>query len=185
MSCTDTHEGYAGHPAPSHLEVIRDRPGTPQLEFSLNTANTDSLDIHVQFMVDQDSCYQKVARRVTLSLSSLLFVLICCPSSLYIIISAYLLVLTPSESRSFLLCFSANMKFRDGMWLSAEGKRPEYAEEVYSITEKDNGKHLELLCPTRKIRERGDTLNLPTLTMVIRPNSNQAWLTEPGHTSTV
>lgn len=61
------------------------------------------------------------------------------------------------------------MKFRDGMWLAAEGKWPEYAEEVYSIVEKDDGKHLELLCPTRKIRGRGDTLNLPTLTMVSRP----------------
>lgn len=60
------------------------------------------------------------------------------------------------------------MKFRDGMWLVAEGMRPEYAEEVYSIIERPDGKALGLLCPTRKIRERGDTLNLPTLTIDVR-----------------
>ncbi|KAH8587553.1 glycosyl hydrolases family 31-domain-containing protein, partial [Bisporella sp. PMI_857] len=57
------------------------------------------------------------------------------------------------------------MKFRDGMWLVAEGKRPEYAEEVYSITNREDGKALSLLCPTKKIRQRADTLNLPTVSI--------------------
>jgi len=61
------------------------------------------------------------------------------------------------------------MKFRDGMWLVAEGKRLEYAEEVYSITEREDGKALSLLCPTRKILQRSDTLNLSTLTLVGLP----------------
>lgn len=52
------------------------------------------------------------------------------------------------------------------MWLVAEGKRVEYAEEVYSVTEKANGKGISLLCPTRKIFTRGDVLNLSTLSMV-------------------
>lgn len=56
------------------------------------------------------------------------------------------------------------MKFRDGMWLTAEGVRVEYAEEVYSI--KKTGRGLSLLCPTKKIKSRGDTLNLSTLTIV-------------------
>lgn len=56
------------------------------------------------------------------------------------------------------------MKFRDGMWMVAEGMRVEYAEEVYDITETDKG--LSLLCPSRKIRSRGDTLNTSTLTIV-------------------
>lgn len=56
------------------------------------------------------------------------------------------------------------MKFRDGMWLTAEGMGVSYAEEVYSI--KKTGRGLSLLCPTRKIRSRGDSLNLPTLTIV-------------------
>ncbi|GAW26097.1 putative glycoside hydrolase family 31 protein [Rosellinia necatrix] len=56
------------------------------------------------------------------------------------------------------------MKFRDGMWLTAEGMRVEYAEDVYNITETEKG--LSLLCPTKKIRSRGDTLNQSTLTIV-------------------
>ncbi|KAI1434777.1 glycoside hydrolase family 31 protein [Xylaria sp. CBS 124048] len=57
------------------------------------------------------------------------------------------------------------MKFRDGMWLTAEGMWVEYAEEVYSITQTEKG--LSLLCPTRKILGKGDTLNRSTLTMDI------------------
>jgi hypothetical protein len=53
-----------------------------------------------------------------------------------------------------------------GMWLVAEGKRVEYAEEVYSINESQDGKKITLLCPTMQIRSRGDTLNRPTLTVV-------------------
>lgn len=53
-----------------------------------------------------------------------------------------------------------------GMWLVAEGKRVEYAEEVYSIDEAQDGKKITLLCPTMQIRSRGDTLNRPTLTVV-------------------
>jgi alpha-D-xyloside xylohydrolase len=58
------------------------------------------------------------------------------------------------------------MKFRDGMWLPAADKRLEYAEEVYSITEREDGKALSLLCPTRKVLARFDSLNLSTLTVV-------------------
>ncbi|KAH8165843.1 hypothetical protein CIB48_g2397 [Xylaria polymorpha] len=57
------------------------------------------------------------------------------------------------------------MKFRDGMWLTAEGMRVEYAEDVYNITQTERG--LSLLCPTRKIIRRGDTLNQSTLTIDI------------------
>lgn len=52
------------------------------------------------------------------------------------------------------------------MWLVAEGKRVEYAEEIYSMNEAPSGKKLSLLCPTSQIRSRGDTLNRPTLTVV-------------------
>jgi alpha-D-xyloside xylohydrolase len=54
------------------------------------------------------------------------------------------------------------------MWLAAEGKRLEYAEEIYSITESEHGKgkKLSLLCPTAQIRRRGDTLNRPTISIV-------------------
>lgn len=56
------------------------------------------------------------------------------------------------------------MKFRDGMWMTAEGYNVEYAEEVYEITPTEKG--LSLLCPTRKIYTRGNTLNTSTVTIV-------------------
>ncbi|UKZ82951.1 hypothetical protein TrVFT333_010751 [Trichoderma virens FT-333] len=57
------------------------------------------------------------------------------------------------------------MKFRDGMWLPIEGKRTEYAEDIYTITKRPDGRALSLLCPTKHVRSRGDTLNLPTVTL--------------------
>jgi alpha-D-xyloside xylohydrolase len=63
----------------------------------------------------------------------------------------------------------------------AEGKRPEYAEEVYSFIERGDGKAIELLCPTKKIRERGDSLNLPTLTIVRTLQSLRVLLSSLGY----
>lgn len=51
------------------------------------------------------------------------------------------------------------------MWLVAADKGVSYAEDVYSITESEDGKSIELLCPVRKILDRGDTLNCPTITI--------------------
>ncbi|KAF2811731.1 uncharacterized protein BDZ99DRAFT_518983 [Mytilinidion resinicola] len=59
------------------------------------------------------------------------------------------------------------MKFRDGMWLVAEGKTVQYAEDIYTVTSRPDGKALNLLCPTRRIFSRGDTLNLATLNVEI------------------
>lgn len=53
------------------------------------------------------------------------------------------------------------------MWLVAEGKTVQYAEEVYTVNSREDGKALNLLCPTKKIMSRGDTLNMPTLQMDI------------------
>lgn len=58
------------------------------------------------------------------------------------------------------------VRLRDGMWLPAEGTATEYAEEVYYTTEIEGGKGLSLLCPTRKIKTRGHTLNASTVTLV-------------------
>ncbi|TPX10155.1 uncharacterized protein E0L32_001352 [Thyridium curvatum] len=55
------------------------------------------------------------------------------------------------------------MKFRDGMWMTAEGMSVQHAEEVYDIRETERG--LSLLCPTKRILRRGDTLNTATLTI--------------------
>jgi hypothetical protein len=72
-------------------------------------------------------------------------------------------------SKAVCKVFVAIMKFRDGMWLPAEGIRSEYAEQVYSVAEREDGKALSLLCPTKKIRARSDSLNLSTLTVVSMP----------------
>lgn len=53
----------------------------------------------------------------------------------------------------------------------AEGVRIEYAEEVYRTTPTPSGKGISLLCPTRKVMTRGDTLNLGTLSVVCFPMS--------------
>ncbi|KAJ1338375.1 alpha-xylosidase [Microdochium nivale] len=58
------------------------------------------------------------------------------------------------------------MKFRDGMWMTAEGFNVEYAEEVYEVTQTSKG-GISLLCPTRKIYSRGNTLNMSTVTIDI------------------
>ncbi|KAI1079974.1 glycoside hydrolase family 31 protein [Whalleya microplaca] len=71
------------------------------------------------------------------------------------------------------------MKFRDGMWLVAEGMRVEYAEDVHSITQTEKG--LSLLCPTRKVMRRGDTLNLSTLTIDIEAPSDGILSVETTH----
>lgn len=71
------------------------------------------------------------------------------------------------------------MKFRDGMWLTAEGMRVEYAEDVYNITQTEKG--LSLLCPTRKVNRRGDTLNLSTLTIDIEAASDGIISVETTH----
>ncbi|KAI0129574.1 glycosyl hydrolases family 31-domain-containing protein [Xylariales sp. AK1849] len=71
------------------------------------------------------------------------------------------------------------MKFRDGMWLVAEGMHVEYAEEFYDIKPKENG--LSLLCPTRKIFSRGDTLNRSTLRVDIEAASDGIISVETTH----
>lgn len=54
----------------------------------------------------------------------------------------------------------------------AEGKRLEYAEDIYSITSSEDNKKLSLLCPTAQIRSRGDTLNRPTISLVQKYHSD-------------
>ncbi|KAK7544496.1 alpha-xylosidase [Phyllosticta citribraziliensis] len=74
------------------------------------------------------------------------------------------------------------MKFRDGMWLTATDKRVEYAEDVYSITPHEN-RALKLLCPTRKVFSRGDTLNLSTLSVDLEAQSDGVISVEVTHFS--
>jgi alpha-D-xyloside xylohydrolase len=55
------------------------------------------------------------------------------------------------------------MKFTDGFWQMRAGMTPHYAAQVNEITvEKDS---LTVYAPTKKLSGRGDTLNLPLLTI--------------------
>jgi alpha-D-xyloside xylohydrolase len=51
------------------------------------------------------------------------------------------------------------------MWLFREDFRVEYAEDVRKVDQGPNDT-LSLLCPTRRILDRGNTLNQPTVTIV-------------------
>ncbi|ROT36287.1 alpha-xylosidase [Sodiomyces alkalinus F11] len=71
--------------------------------------------------------------------------------------------------------------FRDGMWLPAKDMWVEYAEEVYEITPRVDGKGLSLLCPTKKILRRGDTLNRSTVTLDINAEADGIISVEATH----
>ncbi|KAJ9137162.1 Alpha-xylosidase [Pleurostoma richardsiae] len=60
------------------------------------------------------------------------------------------------------------VRLRDGMWLPREGMRAEYAEDVYEIAPQEDQQAMSLLCPTKHINNRGDTLNQPTVNVDVR-----------------
>ena len=55
------------------------------------------------------------------------------------------------------------MKFTDGYWQMRKGCEPNFAAQAYDI--ESDGQALTVYAPTRVIRHRGDTLNLPMLTV--------------------
>ena len=55
------------------------------------------------------------------------------------------------------------MKFTDGYWQVRPGMTPHYAEQVHDI--EINNDSLTVYAPTKKLQGRGDTLNLPLLTI--------------------
>jgi alpha-D-xyloside xylohydrolase len=55
------------------------------------------------------------------------------------------------------------MKFSDGFWQMRAGYQPFYAAEVHEV--EDCGDRLVVYAPTRRLSSRGDTLNLPVLTV--------------------
>lgn len=57
------------------------------------------------------------------------------------------------------------MKFTDGQWLLRPGVTAHYATEVRSITSEDG--QLVIEAPVRAIRDRGDTLQGPLLTVTL------------------
>ncbi|KAF5692845.1 alpha-d-xyloside xylohydrolase [Fusarium denticulatum] len=73
------------------------------------------------------------------------------------------------------------MHLRDGMWLPAKDFRTEYAEDVYEITPSKDQQALNLLCPVKHIRSRGDTLNQPTLDIDIKAEMDGVISIETTH----
>jgi alpha-D-xyloside xylohydrolase len=57
------------------------------------------------------------------------------------------------------------MKFTDGQWLHLPGVAARYAEEARSIV--SDGSKLVVLAPVRPIKDRGDTLQGPLLTVTL------------------
>jgi len=55
------------------------------------------------------------------------------------------------------------MKFTDGYWQMRDGYTPHFAAQAYDV--EANGQSLTVYAPTKRIGHRGDTLNLPMLTV--------------------
>ena len=55
------------------------------------------------------------------------------------------------------------MKFTDGYWQLRDGVQARYPAQVYDVTAEPDA--LTVYAPTRKIEQRGDTLNEPLLTV--------------------
>ncbi len=55
------------------------------------------------------------------------------------------------------------MKFSEGYWLKSERATAFYASDAYFVEEIPNG--MRIVAPCKKIESRGDTLNLPTITL--------------------
>ncbi|RIX30774.1 alpha-xylosidase [Amnibacterium setariae] len=60
------------------------------------------------------------------------------------------------------------MRFTDGFWLMRPGVEAHYAREAYEARVRDDA--LVVTAPTKAIRTRGDTLNLPVLTVTVAPH---------------
>jgi alpha-D-xyloside xylohydrolase len=70
-----------------------------------------------------------------------------------------------------------------GMWLTSPDFTVEYAEEVYAVNEREDGKALNLLCPAKKIFRRGDTLNMATMNVELEAQYDDVISIEVTHFS--
>lgn len=69
------------------------------------------------------------------------------------------------------------------MWLASPNHTVSYAEEVYSVATREDKTAISLLCPTRKILSRGDTLNLATVSIDIEAHFDGVLSIEVTHLS--
>ncbi|GAA2752507.1 alpha-xylosidase [Amnibacterium kyonggiense] len=61
------------------------------------------------------------------------------------------------------------MRFTDGFWLMRPGVEAHYARQAYALAVADDA--LVVTAPTKVIETRGDTLNLPVLTVTVAPHA--------------
>ncbi|SPO07764.1 related to glucosidase II, alpha subunit [Cephalotrichum gorgonifer] len=73
------------------------------------------------------------------------------------------------------------VRLRDGQWMTAEGMKVDYAEEVYDIASQEDQQAMSLLCPTKKVLSRGDSLNLPTITVDLKAEMDGVISVEATH----
>ena len=55
------------------------------------------------------------------------------------------------------------MKYTEGFWLTKESADIKYASDAYFVEEIPNG--MKIIAPVKKIMSRGDTLNMPVITI--------------------
>ena len=71
------------------------------------------------------------------------------------------------------------MKFTEGYWLASERANSIFAAQAYEIEAIPGG--LRVLAPSKVIQSRGDTLNLPTITMTFTACTDQTIAVEAWH----
>lgn len=71
------------------------------------------------------------------------------------------------------------MKFTEGYWLASERANSIFAAQAYKIEAIPGG--LRVLAPSKVIQSRGDTLNLPTITMTFTACTDQTIAVEAWH----
>ena len=59
------------------------------------------------------------------------------------------------------------MRFTNGFWLMRPGVNGHYARQAYDLAASD--RELVVTAPTKVVSSRGDTLNLPVLTVTVAP----------------
>ena len=71
------------------------------------------------------------------------------------------------------------MKFTEGYWLPSEKAHPVYATQAYEIEKIPGG--MRVLATTKKIANRGETLNLPTITIEFVAHAEDTVSVEAWH----
>lgn len=71
------------------------------------------------------------------------------------------------------------MKFTEGYWLGSERANALYAAQAYAVEEIENG--MRIVAPVRKVVTRGDTLNMPVITLEFKAAAENVILVRAWH----